>query len=99
MSKKFKTRWIWKSLSWKLLSAATGALVVLWLTGEYNTSWKYLAIYVPITLVLFVAHEYIWQQIKIRHRCAACDGTGVGRIFAGTCSVCEGTGERCISKR
>jgi phosphatidylglycerophosphate synthase len=64
----FKKRWIYKSLSWKLISAITGALVVLGLTGEYTTSWAYLGIYVPITLVLFVGHEYCWQVVKLRRR-------------------------------
>jgi DnaJ-class molecular chaperone len=98
MSKRFKSRWIYKAVIWKVLSAVTGALVVLGLTGEYKTSWQYLAIYVPITLVLFVLLEFSFQTVKIRRRCSACDGTGIARIFRGTCEVCSGTGEKCTSR-
>jgi len=99
VSKKFKTRWIWKSISWKLISAVTGALVVLGVTGQYKASWGYLAWYVPITLAFFVAHEYVWQQIKLRGRCPECDGTGVAlNLLPHTCAACKGTGERCNSK-
>lgn len=93
-SKKFKARWVYKAILWKLMSAVTGALVVLYLTGEYHTSWAYLALYVPVTLVLFVTHEFSWQLAKIRRRCPECDGTGVASTFAGTCQRCEGTGDR-----
>lgn len=100
MSKRFKFRWVYKAISWKIISAALGALVVLGLTGQYAMSWGYLMIYVPISLFLFVGHEYVWQQIKIRSRCPECDGAGT--IIVGyaanaepkLCPRCDGTGGR-----
>lgn len=99
MSKKFKARWIYKALSWKIISALLGALVVFAITGQYAMSGGYLLLYVPISMFLFVAHEKFWHILKVRKRCPECDGTGMvladGKPII--CSTCEGSGDRCIS--
>jgi len=94
---RFKKRWVYKAIVWKFISAITGALVVLGLTGRYSTSWQYLAWYVPITLALFVANEYVFWRIKIRNRCRTCNGVGVGTRYDGSpsiCPKCDGSGTK-----
>jgi len=64
----FKKRWIAKAISWKAISAVLGAVIVYFLTGEYKMSVGYLAIYMPISLALFIANEKVWHVWKLHKR-------------------------------
>ncbi len=94
---KFKKRWVYKMLSWKLFSTVIGFFVVWATAQDLAISLKYLAIYVPVSMFAFLVHEKVWHMWKVRNRCANCQGTGIGMTLADVpweCFDCNGTGNR-----
>jgi len=66
--KRFKKRWIFKALTWKVISILLGGGVVHYLTGEFSMAKSYLLWYTPISLFFFFLHEAGWQWWKNRQR-------------------------------
>jgi uncharacterized membrane protein len=94
---KFKKRWVYKMLSWKVISTAIGFFATWYAAHDFTVSLIYLAIYLPVSMVAFLAHEKLWHMWKVRNRCLNCNGMGVGTNWAGVpmeCPDCEGTGDK-----
>lgn len=94
---KFKKRWVYKMLSWKVISTLLGFFAV-WITAaDITVGLGYLAIYVPASMVAFLLHEKAWYTWKVRNRCVHCRGMGVRMDWtshAKECVPCDGTGDK-----
>lgn len=92
-----KRRWIYKTFTWKALSTIIGFFAV-WITAhDLGVGLAYLAVFVPVSMVAFIAHEKVWHAIKVRNHCQHCDGVGMYMTSWGypeICSRCEGTGDK-----
>lgn len=66
--KVIKKKWIYKAVTWKVISILLGGGVVHWLTGTYRVAIDYLLIYTPLSLAAYFGHEMLWQWWKNRQR-------------------------------
>ena len=52
-----------KAVSWRLIATVTGAMIVFFLTGEFEDAGKFIVLDVILKLLFYYAHERGWHMI------------------------------------
>jgi uncharacterized membrane protein len=55
-----------KAISWKIFALITTMIIVFNITGNINFTFSIAAIDAVIKIVMFIAHDYIWDLITLR---------------------------------
>lgn len=52
-----------KALSWKFISTGLALFIGYILTGSYSVAIGIAALHIPLSIVLYMAHEAFWDRI------------------------------------
>ena len=52
-----------KAISWRFIATITGAMIVFFLTGEFEDAGKFIVLDVILKLLFYYAHERGWHMI------------------------------------
>ena len=62
-----------KAISWRVIATVTGAMIVYFLTGEFEDAGKFIILDVILKLLFYYAHERGWDMIEWGHKNPAVD--------------------------
>ncbi len=56
-----------KAISWRFIATITGALIVYFLTGEFDDAGKFIILDVILKLLFYYGHERAWSMVEWGH--------------------------------
>lgn len=62
-----KKRSMLKAISWRFIATITGALIVYFLTGEFEDAGKFIVLDVILKLLFYYGHERAWSVVEWGH--------------------------------